>query len=156
MTIQTLICKPNANEVRFDMVIRTFQIGGYTTLHKKFNKRLMAGAIIGETKREGQRKAKRQTACRNQKKGRELVLLVVRSYLTHGPSNATCMQIVRSNKNGRSKTSINLCNINTLPEKVNAKKTRINDLPIVYCYTTTKCIFQAFSYIHAWVVFWIL
>jgi hypothetical protein len=111
MTIQTLICKPNANEVRFDMVIRTFQIGGYTTLHKKFNKRLMAGAIIGETKREGQRKAKRQTACRNQKKGRELVLLVVRSYLTHGPSNATCMQIVRSNKNGRSKTSINLCNL---------------------------------------------
>jgi hypothetical protein len=69
MTIQTLICKPNANEVRFDMVIRRFQIGGYITLHKKSNKRVMAGTIIGETKREGQRKAKRQTARKNKNKG---------------------------------------------------------------------------------------
>jgi hypothetical protein len=59
MTIQTSICKLNANEVRFDMVIRRFQIGGYTTLHKKSNKRLMVGTIIGETKREGQKKAKK-------------------------------------------------------------------------------------------------
>jgi hypothetical protein len=29
------------------------------------------------------------------KKGRELVSLVVGGYLTHGPSNVTCMQIVR-------------------------------------------------------------
>jgi hypothetical protein len=29
----------------------------------------MAGTIIGETKKEGQKKVKRQTTCRNQKKG---------------------------------------------------------------------------------------
>jgi hypothetical protein len=34
------------------------------------NKRMMAGTIIGETKREGQRKAKRWIACRKQKKGK--------------------------------------------------------------------------------------
>jgi hypothetical protein len=58
MTIQTSICKPTANEVRFDMVICRFQIGGYTTLHKS-NKRLMVGTIVGETKRKGQKKAKK-------------------------------------------------------------------------------------------------
>ncbi len=46
----------------------------------------MAGTITGETTRGGQRKAKRQTTCKKQKeKGRELVPLVVGSYLTHGP-----------------------------------------------------------------------
>jgi hypothetical protein len=55
---------------------------------KKSNKRLMARTITRETKKEGQRKAKRSTAHRNQTKRRELVLLmVVGSYLTHGPSN---------------------------------------------------------------------
>jgi hypothetical protein len=33
----------------------------------------MAGTIIGEIKREGQRKAKRHTTCRNQKKRREKI-----------------------------------------------------------------------------------
>jgi hypothetical protein len=37
----------------------------------------MARTITRETKREGQRKAKRCIACRNNKKGKELILLVV-------------------------------------------------------------------------------
>jgi hypothetical protein len=39
-----------------------------TILHNKSNKRSMVITIIGETKREGQRKAKRCTTHRNQKK----------------------------------------------------------------------------------------
>jgi hypothetical protein len=66
----------------------------------------MAGTIIGETKREGQRKARRRIACKNQKKGRELASLVVGSYFTHNPSHVICMQIVRSNSNERSRISI--------------------------------------------------
>jgi hypothetical protein len=56
----------------------------------------MAGTITGETKREGQRKARRRTACKNKKKrkGRELASLAVRSYFIHGRSNVICMQIV--------------------------------------------------------------
>jgi hypothetical protein len=46
----------------------------------------------GRQKGEGQRKAKRQPAHRNQKKGRELVPLVIGSYLTHGLSNVTCVE----------------------------------------------------------------
>jgi hypothetical protein len=34
---------------------------------QKSNKRLMVEAIIEETKREGQRKAKKRTVCKNQK-----------------------------------------------------------------------------------------
>jgi hypothetical protein len=52
---------------------------------------MMAKTITRETKREGQRKVKRHVACRNQKNGRDLVLLVVGSYPTHGPFNITCM-----------------------------------------------------------------
>jgi hypothetical protein len=37
---------------------------------QKSNKRSMAGTIKGETKREGQRKAKRHTAHKIQKKGK--------------------------------------------------------------------------------------
>jgi hypothetical protein len=33
----------------------------------KSNKRSMPGTIIGETEREGQKKAKRRTTCKNQK-----------------------------------------------------------------------------------------
>ncbi len=73
---------------------------------QKSNKRLMVGTIKEETKREGQRKAKRRTTCRNQEKGKELVLLVVGGNLTHGPFNVAYMQIVRSNSNGRSRISI--------------------------------------------------
>jgi hypothetical protein len=35
---------------------------------QKFNKRLMAGTMAGETKREGQKKAKRCIVCGNQEK----------------------------------------------------------------------------------------
>jgi hypothetical protein len=45
----------------------------------------MAKTIIEEAKREGQRKAKKHIACKNQKKGKELVFLMVKNYLTHGP-----------------------------------------------------------------------
>jgi hypothetical protein len=55
---------------------------------------------------EGQKKAKRCMACKKQKKRRELVPLMVGSYLTHNPPNVTCMQIMKSNNNERSKTSI--------------------------------------------------
>jgi hypothetical protein len=44
----------------------------------------MAGTIKEETKREGQRKAKRGTTLGNQGKGRELVPLVVGGNLTQG------------------------------------------------------------------------
>jgi hypothetical protein len=56
------------------------------------NKSSIAGTITGEPKRR-QRNAKRQPAHRNpKKKGRELVPLLVGSYLTHGPSNVTCVE----------------------------------------------------------------
>jgi hypothetical protein len=42
----------------------------------------------------------------NQKKGKELVSLMVGSYLTHNPSNVAFMQIVKSNSNGRFRTSV--------------------------------------------------
>ncbi len=69
----------------------------------------MAGTMARETKREGQRKAKR---CMGTKKRIKLIPLVVGSYFTQGPFNVTYMQIVRSNSNGRSKTSITRqCNL---------------------------------------------
>jgi hypothetical protein len=39
---------------------------------QKTNKRSMAKTIIGETKREGQRKAKRRTTHRNQKERKKI------------------------------------------------------------------------------------
>jgi hypothetical protein len=59
----------------------------------------MAKTITRETKREGQRKAKRWIAHKNWNKERAN-LLMVGSYLTHNPSNVTCMQIMRSSNNG--------------------------------------------------------
>jgi hypothetical protein len=47
----------------------------------------MVGTITGKTKRESQRKVKRHSLAGTKKKRRELVLLVIESYLTHGPSN---------------------------------------------------------------------
>jgi len=40
------------------------------------------------------------------KQKKELVPFMVGSYLTHGPYNVTCMQIVKFNSNGRSRTCI--------------------------------------------------
>jgi len=45
--------------------IKELQLGNYFVLTQKFNKRSMVRTITGETKREGQRKAKRHTSHRN-------------------------------------------------------------------------------------------
>jgi hypothetical protein len=63
----------------------------------------MVRTIARETKREGQ---KMNNLHELKKKGKELIPLVVGSYFTHNPSNVTCMQIMRSNSNGRFRTSI--------------------------------------------------
>jgi len=42
------------------------------------------------------------------KKGKELVSLVIGSYLTHSLSNVASMQIVRSNSSGTSRTNITI------------------------------------------------
>jgi hypothetical protein len=65
----------------------------------------MVGTITQKTKGKVKEKLK-DTQPVGIKKGRELVLLVVGSYLTHNPSNVTNMQIVRFNNNRRFKTSI--------------------------------------------------
>jgi hypothetical protein len=102
-----------------------------------------------EDKTKGQRKVK--TLART-KEGKELVLLVVGSYFTHSPSYVACMQIMRPNSIRKSRTNISRqCNLpfyskglsmlknntNTLDtnthKKIECKKTRINDLSIVYC-----------------------
>ncbi len=63
----------------------------------------MAETITGETKREGQRKAKRRTTyrtqnrCRTQNRRRKQIPLVVGSYFIHGSSNVACMQIMITN-----------------------------------------------------------
>jgi hypothetical protein len=59
----------------------------------------MVGTITWETKGKAkERPAHTQPA--GTKEGRELVLLVVGSYLTHNPSNVTYMKIVKSKKIG--------------------------------------------------------
>ncbi len=60
-------------------------------LMTKSNKRLMVGTITRESKRAGQRKAKRCSIRKNQKKGEKLIPLVVGNYFTHGPSNFAYM-----------------------------------------------------------------
>ncbi len=52
-------------------------------------------------KREGQRKVKKCAQLARTKEGRELVPLVIRSYLTHNPFNVTFIQIMRFNSNSR-------------------------------------------------------
>jgi hypothetical protein len=109
----------------------------YATVSQKSNKRSMVGTIVGETKREGQRKAKRCTCHKNKIKGKKLVLLVVGSYFIHSPFNVACMQIMKSNNNGKFRTNINYQHnfpfyskgkstlknsINMLLEKLNAKR----------------------------------
>ncbi len=62
----------------------------------------MAETIPRETKSKGQK----THSPKSPKRRRELVFLMVGSYLTHNPYNVVSMQIVKSNNNGRSKTSI--------------------------------------------------
>jgi hypothetical protein len=57
--------------------------------------------------RETQRKAKRHAACKNQRRERERLALLIGKYHIHSPSNVVCKQIMRSNNNNkRSKTNI--------------------------------------------------
>ncbi len=51
----------------------------------KIQKRLMTGTLKEETKRGGQRKAKRHTSHTNQEKRRKLVLLMLGDNFTHSP-----------------------------------------------------------------------
>jgi hypothetical protein len=72
---------------------------------QKSNKRSMVKPSLGRQKGKVKKRPKDEQFART-KKGRELDPLVVGSYLTHGPSNVTSMQIVRFHSNGRSRTSI--------------------------------------------------
>jgi hypothetical protein len=58
------------------------------------NNILMAETIRGRQIGKAKERPKYAQHART-KKGRKLVLLMVGSYLTHGPSNVTCMQIMR-------------------------------------------------------------
>jgi hypothetical protein len=62
-------------------------------MSKKSNKKLDGWNHHMEDKREGQRKVKKMHNPGGTKEGRELVPLMVGNYLTHNPSNATCMHI---------------------------------------------------------------
>ncbi len=65
----------------------------------------MVRTITRETKKEGQRKAKRHTTYMNKIKS-NLILLMIGSHFTHDPSNVTCIQIMKFNSNGRFRTNI--------------------------------------------------
>jgi hypothetical protein len=73
---------------------------------EKSNKRSMAGIIQWGDKKGSPKKGQKMHNLQSPKRGRELVSLVVRNYLTHGHSNVTCMQIMRSNSSESSRTSI--------------------------------------------------
>ncbi len=72
----------------------------------------MVRTIPWETKRGRPKKGQKMYNPKGPKKGTKLVSLVVKSYLTHGPSYVTNMQIMKSNSSGKSRTSItNQCNL---------------------------------------------
>jgi hypothetical protein len=53
----------------------------------------MAGTITGQTKRERPKKGQKTTSPQEPKKReRAIVVLMVGSYLTHDPSNVTCVE----------------------------------------------------------------
>jgi len=66
----------------------------------------MVRTITHEIEKEGQERLEHKQPIGIKKERRELVPLVVGSYLTHNPSNVTYMQIMKFNNNGRSRTSI--------------------------------------------------
>jgi hypothetical protein len=59
----------------------------------------MGKTITRETKKEGQKKPKRQTTHKKFIKRKKLDPFVVGSYFPHNPSNVACMQIMKSNSN---------------------------------------------------------
>ncbi len=65
----------------------------------------MAKTITQKTKGKAKERPK-DAQLVGTKKGRKPIPLMVRSYLTHNLSNATYMQIVRSNNNRRPRTNI--------------------------------------------------
>ncbi len=65
----------------------------------------MARTITRKTKGKVKERSKDVQHVRT-KEGKKLIPLVVGSYFTFNPSNVTYMQIVRSNNDRRSKTSI--------------------------------------------------
>ncbi len=67
---------------------------------------MMAKIIARETKRRRSKKGQETHNRKGPKRGRGPISLAVGSYFTHGPSNVTCMQIVRFNSTGRSKINI--------------------------------------------------
>jgi hypothetical protein len=78
---------------------------------QKIQQKLMVGTITRKTKGKAKKRPKvvQPTSTKERK---ELVPLMVGSYLTHNPSNLACMQIVRSNNDRRFKTSIShQCNL---------------------------------------------
>jgi hypothetical protein len=82
------------------------KIHQYKKKTQKINKRTMVRTIPGETKRGRPKKGQKMHSPKGPKKGTELVSLMLKSYLTHGPSYVTNMQIMKSNSSGRSRTSI--------------------------------------------------
>jgi len=71
--------------------------------HKNAIKRSTTRTIAQGRKKKRQRKVKTQPPAGIKKKEKASpshVPLMVRSYLTNGPSNVACMQITRSNNNG--------------------------------------------------------
>jgi len=72
----------------------------------------MVGTITWERKGKAKESPKDPQPTRTKKKRRKLIPLVVGNYFTHNPSNVACMQIMRYNNNGRSRTSITCqCNL---------------------------------------------
>jgi hypothetical protein len=52
------------------------------------------------------KKGQKMNSPQELKKGKKLIPFMVGSYLTYSPSNVTCMQILKFNNNGKSRTRI--------------------------------------------------
>jgi len=78
---------------------------------QKIQQKSMIGTITWKKKGKAKKRPK-IVQPRSTKERKELVPLMVGSYLTHNHSNLACMQIVRSNNDRRSRTSISRqCNL---------------------------------------------
>jgi hypothetical protein len=86
------------------VLIQFLRTKGGTT--QKTNKNMMAKTIPREIKRGRPKKGQKMLSPKGPKRGRELVFLMVESYLTHKPSYVTSMQIMGFNSSGRSRTNI--------------------------------------------------
>ncbi len=66
----------------------------------------MVETIPRETKKGTSKKGQKTHSPKGPKRERASLSFMVRSYLTHMPSNVMNMQIMKSNNNGRSRTRI--------------------------------------------------